>query len=392
MKLLIDASRYLQMSSGDEIEKPKVLVMAPTANAASIIKGKTIESCLGINPQEKWNFVKAGEERQSKLKYVYDEVSLLYFDELSMIGCNKFAKVNYQLQSLQEGEGKNQFLGGKSAVFGGDFHQLPPVNDRFIFEKSTLDGRSGLALSYWDEYFSIFYLTEKMRCSGDMDYAAICDRVGEGKITPEDESYFYSRVMPTDLELDNKNFKEGKIAIVVTTNKYREQINNEKLASLLPSETEYRIDSLDRTLNVSSGASIPANLPYTQTGSLPGQILIKIGAPIVITSNHRNKKWKEDGIMNGARGYVEHIDVSEENPEEVTTIWVVFKNREHGARYRAAPEHLKLRNFRNLSDDATPILPTKKTFKVKTGSIEYQRRQFPLTLAYAVTVYKVCNC
>ena len=126
MKLLIDASRYLQMSSGDEIEKPKVLVMAPTANAASIIKGKTIESCLGINPQEKWNFVKAGEERQSKLKYVYDEVSLLYFDELSMIGCNKFAKVNYQLQSLQEGEGKKQFLGRKSAVFRGDFHQLPP--------------------------------------------------------------------------------------------------------------------------------------------------------------------------------------------------------------------------------------------------------------------------
>ena len=361
-----------------------------TANAASIIKGQTIESCLGINPQEKWNYVKAGKERQSKLKFVYDEVTLLFFDELSMIGTNKFAKVNFQIQSLQEGPAKSQFLGGKSAVLGGDMHQLPPINDRFIFENSTIDGRSGLATSYWDQHFRIFYLTEKMRCSGDMEYAAICDRVGDGKITTEDEAYFQSRVMPTDLEYDNINFKEGKIAIVVTTNHYREKINNEKLASLIPSERQYKIDSVDRTLNLSSGAPLPTNLPYTQTGSLPGQLFIKVGAPVVITSNHRNKRWKEDGIMNGARGYIDHIDVSEDNPEEVTVIWVVFKNREHGAKYRKAPEHLKLRNFRDLHEDATPILPTKKTFKVKTGNVEYQRKQFALSLGYAVTVHKVC--
>ena len=32
--LCIDAVRYLKMASGDEINKPKVIVMAPTANAA----------------------------------------------------------------------------------------------------------------------------------------------------------------------------------------------------------------------------------------------------------------------------------------------------------------------------------------------------------------------
>ena len=103
----------------------------------------------------------------------------------------------------------------------------------------------------------------------------------------------------------------------------------------------------------------------------------------------KNKKWKEDGIINGARGYIEHIDVSDDNPDEVTVIWVVFQNKDLGAKYRAYPDHLKLRNFRNLSDSATPILPTRKTFKYKSGNIEYQRKQFSLTLAYAITVHKV---
>lgn len=391
LRLIIDAARYLLMSSGDVVEKPSCLIMAPTANAASIIGGKTIESCLGINPHSQWNYVKASQERQSNLKFVYEDVRVLFIDELSMLGCNKLSKINYQLQSFQDGAAKTQFMGGKSLIMGGDLKQLPSVNDRMIFEKSTLDGRSPLALSYWDEYFTIYYLEEKMRSSGDLEYGSLCDRVGEGKITPQDEQYFLSRVIPTELENSNENFKNGIIAILVTTNKQREKINLEKLNSLLPQERTYRCTSVDRTLNLSSGKTLPKDLPHTQTGSLPGDLHIKVGAPVVITMNHKNKRWKEDGIINGARGFIEEIDVNEDDPEEVTVVWVVFQNKEHGTQYRAAPEHLKLRNFRNLSKYATPILPTRKTFKYKSGNIEYQRKQFSLTLAYAITVHKV-NC
>jgi hypothetical protein len=56
--------------------------MAPTACAANIIKGKTIESALGINPQERWNFIKPAPERQSQLKFLYEELSLIVCDEV----------------------------------------------------------------------------------------------------------------------------------------------------------------------------------------------------------------------------------------------------------------------------------------------------------------------
>ena len=93
--------------------------------------------------------------------------------------------------------------------------------------------------------------------------------------------------------------------------------------------------------------------------------------------------------MNGNRGFIEHIETAEDDPELVTIIWVVFNNKESGALYRSAPEHLKLRRDQNLSEFATPILPVKRTFKIKGGNVDFQRKQFSLTLGYAVTVHKV---
>ena len=165
------------------------------------------------------------------------------------------------------------------------------VNDRFITETSTIDGMSICASSHWEDNMQIYYLTKKMRCN-DPEFNAVCDRVGEGKITPQDEHFLSSRVLPTDLEHDNDNFKEGKIAIVVTTNRHREEINREKLDKLLPNQRTYVCDSIDHTLNLSEGVPLKKDLPYTQTGSLPGELHVKVGAPIMITVNPRKKRHK----------------------------------------------------------------------------------------------------
>ena len=42
------------------------------------------------------------------------------------VGSNKFAKMNYMMQSLQDGPAKTDFFGGKSLIVGGDMKQLPP--------------------------------------------------------------------------------------------------------------------------------------------------------------------------------------------------------------------------------------------------------------------------
>ena len=92
-------------------------------------------------------------------------------------------------------------------------------------------------------------------------------------------------------------------------------------------------------------------------------------------------------IVNGARGYVQSIQVSKDNPVKVDIIWIVFNNERVGKLYRF--EHNYLRKKHNPGhDQATPILPQRRNFTVKFGDVEYQRTNFPVSLAYAITAHK----
>ena len=69
-----------------------------------------------------------------------------------------------------------------------------------------------------------------------------------------------------------------------------------------------------------------------KTGNLLSELNIKVGAPVVITTNHSKQKYREDGIVNGARGFGQSIQVSKDNLDKVEMIWVVF-NKESMGKY-----------------------------------------------------------
>ena len=50
LKLMIDAVKVVKAKAGDNLLKPPLIVMAPTATAVFIIGGKTIDSVLGFLP------------------------------------------------------------------------------------------------------------------------------------------------------------------------------------------------------------------------------------------------------------------------------------------------------------------------------------------------------
>ena len=129
-----------------------------------------------------------------------------------MVGTSKFTKMNFQLQDIT---GTNEFMGGLPFVAVGDFRQLPPVRDQFVFEKSHLDGRPSIAPSHWDDNFKIYYLTDKMRNQKDPEFASLTDRVGNGTFTKEDLNYLKNCVRETETENDNENFRNGKVFVNV---------------------------------------------------------------------------------------------------------------------------------------------------------------------------------
>lgn len=59
--------------------------------------------------------------------------------------------------------------------------------------------------------------------------------------------------------------------------------------------------------NLPGGHKLPIKLRKNpgKTGNLPTELILKVGAPVVVTTNHSKAKYREDGIVNGARGYIQ---------------------------------------------------------------------------------------
>ena len=254
-----------------------------------------------------------------------------------------------------------------------------------IWETSHLDGRIELSTNHWDENFTIYYLDQKMR-SQDSEFSTICDLVRKGICNKKVIDYMNLHVKDCPDENCNSNYAQGKLCIIVTTNKDRERINNDMLTKLLPNSKAYVVSSIDQSTNVKNLPPISSKLPLTRTGQLESEIVFKEGAPVMITSNHREQKYKNNGIVNGSRGYIDSIQSSKDNPDVAEVIWVRFHDDKTGQLLRIDNRAL-LQQHKPKDDKAVPIMKQKKQFSVK-GSVKWLREQFPLTLCYAITAHK----
>ena len=299
-----------------------------------------------------------------------------------MCGSDKLTTINLRMQEIM---GNTNFMGGVSVVCTGDFGQLPPVGDNMIWQNSVIDGRSEMAPNYWKKYFKIFYLTEKMR-SLDYEFSNISDKVRKGICDSDVMNYLNKHVRECPNENDNLKYAEGKLSIIVTNNEDRERINLEKLNKLLPNEKSYTMSSKDEATNLRNPPEISKKIPLTQTGQLEHQIVFKKGAPVMITSNHHQQRYKNNGIVNGSRGYIDSIQTSKTNNDEIEVIWVCFNDANTGKLLREDNKAL-LRHHKPNNPNAVPIKKQRKQFKMQ-GNASWLREQFPLTLCYAITAHK----
>ena len=124
VRLLIEAVKIIKIKAGDELRKPPVVVMAPTANAAFLISGKTVDSALGFFPMQNNRYSQAQPGKMATMKFQYEEAKVIFCDEISMVGSMKLAKINYRLQDLADGSEKHNFMGGISFVAPGRYYRV----------------------------------------------------------------------------------------------------------------------------------------------------------------------------------------------------------------------------------------------------------------------------
>ena len=128
VKLLIEAVKVIKIKSGDDLQKPPVIIMAPTANAAFIIGGKTIDSALNFLPTDSNRYTEASPGKMSMMRYQYEDVYAVFCDEISMVGATKLLKINFRLQDLADGLQKQEYMGGKCFIASGMYCLLSFTN------------------------------------------------------------------------------------------------------------------------------------------------------------------------------------------------------------------------------------------------------------------------
>ena len=115
-----------------------------------------------------------------------------------------------------------------------------------------------------------------------------------------------------------------------------------------------------------------------ETGNLWKVLTVKINARVMITTNIN----ETEGLTNGTMGTVTNV-VIDQTTGKISVILVAFDSEHIGqeARYTSI--------YNNVNQNSVPIHWTQATFPVdKNAPFQATRSQFPLTLAWAVTIHK----
>ena len=327
----------LYRSQSDE----QVVALGSTGVSAVNIGGFTIHSffAFGIsaNFEELEQNDKRSRSRLSELKKILKATDLIIIDEISMVSSTMMEMISYRLSSMG-------YLGKLLLV--GDFFQLPPVQK--FGQPNDLFGERVYAFESdaWRSFSpTVIELTEMKRTS-DLEFTHILHKVRVGECDNEVINYML-RLSNNTISNPNPTFLFGRNVEVNSTNK--EKLNaidaDEHLLYATFEEHEGRIH--EKRL-----ASWKKMLPVEE------QLTLKVGVPVLFTIN----KWGK--YANGERGIIKQIEED----------YIVVEKEEIYVRVERHDFDL----LEMKSDDKGKIT----SLKLATIS------QFPLKLAYAVTIHK----
>ncbi|MDX1975194.1 MAG: AAA family ATPase [Rickettsiales bacterium] len=313
----------------------KMAVVAPTGVAALNVGAQTIHSFFRLKPA--FVDVKALKPTRSK---VLKELELLIIDEISMVRADIFEGIDHSLKLARK---NNKPFGGVQVCVIGDLFQLPPVVTREEKEFFTQYYQTPFFFgtkSYASANFKTIQFNTIHR-QNDGAFIQILNAIRAGTCDVIELEALNSRLNP-------KASPAPGTLVLTTTNALAEDINSGKLAGLAGKPRSYA-GSLSGDFGM-KGGRLPA----------PEELILKVGAQVMFVKNDSEGRW-----VNGTIGLVEKLG------NEVISIKV------GDVLHEVEPEKWKTIGY-EFSEEKGEI--AEKTLGTYT--------QFPLTLAWAITIHK----
>ena len=333
-----------------ETTKKKYVVLAPTGIAAVNVGGMTMHSFfkMPFKPLLPDDVDFSVKKIRSTLKYSKDkvklikELELIIIDEISMVRADMIDFVDKVLR-VYSGNMREPF-GGKQLLLVGDVFQLEPV--------VTSEMRPLLQRAYNQFFFFNAFAFKQMDIVSielrkiyrqtDSKFISILDRIRVNKMLREDLLTINSRYMNGVAE------SGSDFVITLATRRDTVDVINESRLSEIQSEEYLYEGEIDGTFPLQ-------NLPTSH------DLELKVGAQVIFIKNDKDGRWINGTIGKVARCGVEDITVELEN----------------GYTYKVEPAEWE--NMQYTYDEKENRIK-----EVVLGTF----KQFPLKLAWALTVHK----
>ncbi|KAJ8042548.1 ATP-dependent DNA helicase PIF1 [Holothuria leucospilota] len=339
-----------------------VLLVAFTGTAAFNINGQTIHSAFSIFSTS-LPYKPFGQDELNTLRIKYRSLQLLIIDEISMVDQNMLMYIHARLQQIIRTSHTIPF-GNVAVLAVGDFHQIPPVKGKPLFKQDP-----GSLADLWS-LFPICNLETVMRQKEDIAFAQILNRLRTHEkgqpIDPKDINVLESCIV-SEIPNDAPFIAATRKQVELHNQKMLQYMNNiETIPAIDIYQTKCAV--LKRLTKPSASAKIV----------LPVELSITEGARVILTSN----LVVSDGLVNGVTGKVTKIIHGNRPNGQPEAVCILFDETRVGRQYRKQrppPQNL---------DPATIVLkPHKEIYSFNLHHIT--RHQYPLKLAWALTIHKV---
>lgn len=317
-------NKYINFLKNNDV---KVGVTASTGIAATHLNGITIHSWSGIGLKDK--LTQENIQEILKKKWLHKRIrntKVLIIDEISMLKADQLDLIDEVVKSFKG----NHFqpFGGMQVVLSGDFFQLPPVSKgeeaEFVTHSPT-----------WKQMdLKTCYLTEQWR-QRDSKYLKILNDIRSASVNSQTKKILKSRYQA-------KIKGNLKPINLYTHNVDVDQENRKKLD---------KIDAKPYRFAMRTEGVGPLIKMLKQGCLAPQQLVLKKGAPVMFVKNDFNK-----GYVNGTLGKV--------------------------ADFNGNKPLIKTKDNKKIPVD-------KKSWDVEQdGEVKAEISQYPLRLAWAITVHK----
>lgn len=335
--------------------KKKHVILAPTGIAAINAGGSTLHSFfhLPFHPLVPDDARYSIRNLRKTLKYGSDhiklirEVELIIIDEISMVRSDIIDFIDRLLRVYCRR--MREPFGGKQLLLVGDIYQLEPVlkeDERQILQP-FYPSAYFFAAKIWQEMQLVSIELRKVYRQTDTHFIAILDRIRENKARPADIQALNARVGAA-----HPASPEQKAPLTITLTSHRataDFTNSRHLAELAGEETRLT-------------GEINGEFPLTSLPT-PMELSIKPGAQVIFIKNDKDKRW-----VNGTLGTISAID---------TEGGIISIMTEEGCEYDVERDIWE--NMRYTYNERE-----KKIDEQLLGTY----RQFPIRLAWAITVHK----